>query len=194
VRETAELHATRSDPYWTYNFGPGNEYRQGGGMFSWVQENHELMRMQSCFLCDTKDDNVAHALEPFYRDLGTMITSFHDFWQGRPISAANALITLWVNASQENGPDELAAAYDTCLQIAIHGFAPFDVKTRAGFRDHFIRQLATDYHRLPASWLGDAIKQIREAGKSTKNEGSELIRMASEILPELMAEEPSQPL
>jgi hypothetical protein len=123
-----------------------------------------------------------------------MIATFHDFWQGRPVSAANALITLWLTATQEKGPDELAVAYDTCLAIAIHGFAPFDIDTRARFRTHFLRQLATDSHRLPANWLADAIKQIMDAGKSTNKEGPDLIRMANEILPELMAEDPPRPL
>jgi hypothetical protein len=123
-----------------------------------------------------------------------MITAFYDFRQGRPVSAANALITLWLTASQEKGPDELVAAYDTCLAILINGFAPQDVDTRARFRAHVLRQLATDFHRLPASWLGDVIKQIKEGGKRTYNEGPELVRMANEILPELMAEDPPRPL
>jgi hypothetical protein len=194
VRETAELHTTHSDPYWTYDFGPGNEYRQRGGTFSWIEYHYEIIRTQSHFLCDTKDDTVAHALEPFSGDLGTMVTTFHDYRQGRPVSAVNALITLWITVSQEKSPDELAAAYDTCLRIAIHGFAPFDVDTRARFRAYVLHQLATDSHRLPASWLDDAIKQIREAGKSTNKEGSEFVRMASETFPELMTEDLPRPL
>ena len=150
--------------------------------------------MRSHFLCDTRDDSVAHALEPFSGDLGPTITTFHGFVQGRPVLAANALITLWTTATQEKSPDELAVAYDTCLAIAIHGIAPSDVHTRARFRAHVLRQLAADFHRLPASWLGGAIKQIKEAGKSLNNEGPELVRMANEILPELMAEDPPQPL
>jgi hypothetical protein len=194
VRETTGPHTTPSDPYWTYNFGPGNEYRQGGGIFSWVGYHYDRIRTQSHFLCDTKDDTVAHALEPFLGDLGAMVTTFHDYRQGRPVSAVNALITLWITASQEKSPDELAAAYDTCLAIAIHGFAPDDVDTGACFRAYFLRQLAADFHRLPASWLGDAIKRIKEAGKSTNKEGPEFVRMAIEILPELMIEDPSPPL
>ena len=193
MRETTEQRAEHFDPYWAYNFGPESEYRQGGGMFSWIND-HGMTRTQSYFLCDAQDDNVAHALEPFSVDLSTMITTFHDFWQGRPVSAANALITLWLTASQQKNPDELATAYDTCLAIAIHGFAPIDVDTRARFREHFLRQLAVDTHRLPARWLGDAVEQIKRAGDSTKDEGSELVRMANEILPELMAESSPRPL
>jgi hypothetical protein len=189
MSETAIPYTTHSDPYWTYNFGPGHTYRQPGSKFSWVEDNPAVMRAQSHFLCDVKDDIVAHALEPFWGDLGTMVTTFDDYWEGRAVSAAHALITLWITATQENDPDELAAAYDTCLPIAIHGFAPFDVDTRARFRTHFLHQLATDFHRLPIGWLTEAIKQIKDAGKSTKQEGPDLVRMANEILPELMADD-----
>lgn len=193
MRETAKQHTAHSDPYWTFKCGPGHEYRQGAGWF-WKHHDHEGIRMQSHFLCDAKDDIVAHALEPFSGYLGTMVNIFYDFGQQRPVSAANALITLWITASQENSPDELAVAYDTCLRIAIRGLFTFDVDTRARFRAHVLRQLATDFHRLPASWLGDAIKQIKEAEKSINKEGPELVRMANEILPELMAEDPPRPL
>lgn len=141
-----------------------------------------------------RDDMVAHALQPFSGDLGAMINTFHDFVPGRPVSAAKSLITLWITASQEKNPDELAAAYDACLAIAINAFAPFDIPYVARFRAYVLRQLATDFHRLPAGWLVDVIKQIKEAGKSTYKEGPEFVRMANEILPELMAEDLPRPL
>ena len=194
MRETATRYTMHSDPYWTFNLGPGNEYRQRLGRFSWRRDDHEAIQTQSHFLCDMRDDMVAHALQPFSGDLGAMINIFHDFVPGRPVSAANALIALWVIASQEKSPDELAAAYDTCLAIAIHAFAPFDIPYRTRFRAYVLRQLATDFHRLSASWLVDAIKRIKEAGKSTYKEGPEFVRMANEILPELMAEDLPRPL
>jgi hypothetical protein len=192
--ETAKRHAAHFDPYWTYYFGLGGVRRKGDPRISWRHGNYEEMRAQSHFLCDITDDGVAHALEPFSGDFDYMVTAFQDSRQGYPVSAANALITLWLTASQQKGPDELAAAYDTCLEIAIWGFAPFDVDIRTRFRDHFLRQLASDIHRLPTSWLGDAVKRINMAGVSTRMEGPALVRMANEILPELMAEDPPQPL
>lgn len=163
-------------------------------MFSWVYDNHEGMCAQSNFLCDARDDSVAHALEPLWGDLGAMVTTFRGFVQGRPASAANALITLWITATQGKGTDELAVACDTCLAIALHGFGPFDADTRSRFRAHFLRQLATDSHRFSVNWLGDVVKQIREAGESTASDGSEFVRMANEILPELMVEDSPRPL
>jgi hypothetical protein len=190
-RETTELRTVPSDPFWTYSFGPGYEYRRLKhplSSFSWAHNNIEEIRAQIHFHCDSEDDAVAHALEPLVGNLGRMITTFHYYYlRERPVSAANALITLWLTASQEKSTDDLAVAYDRCLRIAISGFAPFDVDVRAGFRDHFLRQLAADVYRLPASWLGEAIEQIKEAGNSLDDEGSDLVRMANEILPELMA-------
>ena len=189
MSETTIPYTTHSDSYWSYNFGPGHTYRQSGSKISWVEDDPVVMQAQSHFLCDVKDDIVAHALEPFWGDLGTMVTTFHDYWEGRVVSAAHALITLWITATQEKGPAELAAAYDTCLMIAIHGFAPNDVDTRARFRTHVFRRLATDFHRLPGDWLADAVQQIKNAEKSTQYEGRDLVRMANEIIPELMADD-----
>lgn len=189
MNQAAVPYATHSDPYWIYSFGPGHTYRQQGRKFSWMHDGPAVIRAQSHFLCDVKDDIVAHALEPFWGDLGTMVTNFHGYWDGRAVSAAHALITLWITATQEKRPDELTAAYDTCLAIAINGFAPFDVDTRARFRTHFLHQLAVDFNRLPTSWLDDAIKQIKNAEKSPRQEGPDLVRMANEILPELMADD-----
>lgn len=193
VRETTELSTVPSDPYWTSSYGPRHKRRGLNRPLSyliWVHNHIEEIRAQSNFHCDSEDDAVAHALEPLVDNIGMTITTFHDYHlQGRPVSAANALLTLWLTASQGKGPDELAAAYDTCLRISIHGFAPQDIDTRARFRAHVLRQLAADAYRLSASWLGDVIKQIKEAGKSPDDEGPDLVRMANEILPELMAKD-----
>lgn len=58
---------------------------------------------------------------PFASDLHVMITSFHSYWPDldRAVSAANALITLWLTSSRDSAPDELAAAYDTCFRIMV---------------------------------------------------------------------------
>lgn len=194
IPEAIGRHLANSDPYWTYNFNSNHEYRRKGAQFSWVHDDVEGLRRQINFLCDTKDDGVAHALEPFLGgDLQTMVTSFHDFGPGRPTSAANALIELWLTASQGKSADQLAAAYDVCLWIAMHGFAPYDVDTRARFREIVLRQLAADCHRMPPNWLGDAIKKIAQACENKGwplNERSDLFRMVNEILPDILIKDP----
>ena len=183
----------RYDPYWTQNHGPGHEYRprRRGNYSNWVRLDYQTLHEQARFTTDSGDDAVAHALEPFADHLGGTITSFHSYWHDRSVSAANALITLWLMSGQDTSPHELADAYDTCLLILISGFAPFDTETRERFRTIVLRQLATDLHRLPQAWLQTAARDIKEAGESGDKDrfakdGPALLRMANEICPELM--------
>ena len=197
-REETELLTPHSDPYWTYNFSPSHEYRQfnhAEDRFAWIHSDIAEIRAQGHFICDTEDDTVIHALEPLSGVFGTTVVTFHDYYsQGRPVSAANALIALWLTASQEKSPDELVDAYNTCLRISINGFAPQDIETRKHFRVLILHQLAADIHRLPPGWLRDVVGQIIKAGKSTTKEGLELVRMATELLPGIMSETPPRPL
>jgi hypothetical protein len=184
----------RYDPYWTRNLGPGHEHRpeRRGNYSNWTLLDHAAMREQARFTTDPGDDAAAHALEPFADHLGTVITSFHGYWQDRSVSAANALITLWLASSQDSAPDKLAAAYDACLLIAISGFAPFDTETRQRFRAVFLHQLAADLPRLPEAWIKAAAREIKQAGDSVDKDrmakdGTALLRMANELCPDLMA-------
>jgi hypothetical protein len=190
----AELGEWRYDPYWTQNMGPEHEHRptRRGYYANWVHLSAEALREQARFTPDEGDDAIAHALEPFADDLGAVVTSFHGYWHDRSISAANALITLWLASSQDSSPQVLAAAYDTCLLISISGFAPYDTDTRKRFRTIVLRQLAADYQRLPQRWLATAAREIKEAGQSgdkdkLAQEGLALLNMAIEIIPELMS-------
>jgi hypothetical protein len=198
ARGETELPTTYSDPYWTYKYSPSHEYRQFNhpkDRFAWVHTNMVELSMQSHFLCDINSDVMMHALEPFSECLGAAVTTFHDYYsQGYPVSAANALIKLWITASQEKRPDELASAYNACLRIAIDGFAPYDVETRKHFRVLILRQMAADIHRLPSDWLRHATGQIEKAGTLTTQEGPELVRMATELLPGAIFENLPRPL
>ena len=189
---TAEQLRPHLDPFWTYNFGPGHEGRlhRWNWHFNWVYLDAEQLNGQAQFLCDAHEDALIHALEPFgAEDLGEAITTFHsyDTDKDRAVSAANALITLWLKSGSDSIPNELAAAYDICLKIAIHGFAPFEVNARERFRILLLRQLATDQRRLPRAWLESAIAKIKEAGNNEPFEGAALLRIANDTIPELMA-------
>ena len=180
----------RYDPFWGVANGPDDEKRvRGSGSFSnWVHLDYEDMRSQAHFTADMQDDVSIHALEPFAEHLGTAITTFHSYWYDRSVSAANALITLWLTSSLDSSPDELAAAYDTCLKISVSGFAPYDTQTRRLFRTIFLRQVSSDYDRLPRRWLELAAQAIMKGSKEDQygHDGAALLRMANEILPALM--------
>ena len=133
--------------------------------------------------------------EPFAGDLDAMITSFHSYWPDADlaVSAANALITLWLTSSKDSAPDELAAAYGTCLKIVVQGFSPYDTETWERFRIMVLRLLAADQQRLPQAWLDSAVMKIQDATHADAPEGAALLRIANEALPELMAASPSRP-
>ena len=174
------------------NVGPGHEHRaRGPGTKStWVYLDERRLRDQARLICDAGDDALVHALEPLAGDLGGAVTAFHSYGpeHDRAVSAANALITLWLTSGYDSTPDELAAAYDTCLKIAAHGFIPSDSGTRERFRILVLRQLAADQNRVPRTLLESAQVKIQEAAESTwATEGAALLRLAREILPELIA-------
>jgi hypothetical protein len=185
------------DPRWSYNRRLGYEYKpRAPGHFSiWMDFDSWQVRDQARFLCDHRDDALVHALEPFAGDLDAMITSFHSYWPDpdRAVSAANALITLWLASSKDSAPDELAAAYDTCLKIVVQGFSPYDTETWERFRVMVLRQLAADQQRLPQAWLNSAVTIIQDATHADAPEGAALLRIANEALPELMAASPTRP-
>jgi len=189
---TSGQSALGPDPHWSHNRGPGDKYRQRGLRFGFAHVNDLWLRAQAGFLCDAGDDDLIHALAPLADDFGHAISGFHSYWpeQGRALSAANALITLWLITSKDSALDELTAAYDTCLEIAILGrFSPSGTATRERFRILVLRQLATHQPRLPQGWLESAATRIRDAVSKRANEvyePAELLRIANETLPELL--------
>jgi hypothetical protein len=193
--EKAGQRARRVDPHWSYNYVP-SEWRQSG--FGWSEADDNRLRDQTWFLCDNGEDTLAHALEPFADDFDVMISGFHSCWpgEGRAVSAANALITLWLASSKDSPADELTAAYDTCLEIVIRGlFGPNETKTRERFRMLVLRQLATDQQRLPKSWLESVSMRIYDAANTRSEyvtERAELQRIVSENLPGLVATNPGK--
>jgi hypothetical protein len=189
--ETAEPPTWHIDLLWNLNVGPNNYQRVTRGIdwSMWTHQSIGWLRNQARFTCDAGDDFLAHALEPVANDLGPMVTTLHSYWPDpdRATSAANALITMWLTSGADSTPDELATAYDTCLQIAVHGFEPLEKLTRERFRWLVLRQLAADQHRLPKSWLEEAKLKILETRNDDRHQGAELLQIANETIPDLMA-------
>jgi hypothetical protein len=144
------------DPYWTTNTPPDDAHRpwHPGNYSNWVHLDFSDIRRQVHFTADEGDDACVHALEPFVNHLDSAVAAFCSYWPDRSVSAANALIRLWLVANQDVSRDEQATAYDACLRISIHGFAPWDSEAREAFRAIFLRQLAADRNHLPQHWLG----------------------------------------
>jgi hypothetical protein len=176
--EPENLHI---DPYWSYAFHIDPQHRPPGR--SWTYSSYEHQHKKGYFICHHGYDALAHALEPLALELGTAIQTFADRGQNRPVSAAHALIRLWLTSGQDSSPDDLAAAHSICLDIALHAFSPFDNEARTTYRDLVLRQLANDRARLPTAWLRDAANQIQEIA----SDDIALATQASKIIIELQS-------
>jgi hypothetical protein len=147
------------DPYWTYDI-PSNSRFRSGGDFSWIRHDHDVMRAEAAFLCAANEDIYVHALEPLFERLGKAITTFHDFRARGPVSAAQALLTLWLRTNEYS--DELTDAAETCVRIVMGGFAPFDKEVREEFRVLVLKHLARIRGDLPDGWVDGLHKRFAE--------------------------------
>jgi hypothetical protein len=153
------------DPYWSYNREPGSTYRNGQAR--WHYFGLQDLRRHFYFTCDTPDDTVFHAVEPFAATIEPPIGTIHSMGEDQAISSVNALVTLWLTAGRATASsEELARAHETCLSIALQT-SYFDVSLEAAAQREFceltFRQLAADLHRLPQDWVAAALERIRAA-------------------------------
>ena len=155
--------------------------------------DYAWLHAQTWFLCDKDDDTVGHALKAFTGDFAEVICSFHSYWpnDGHAVSAASALITLWLTSGGDCAPEDLAAAFDVCLEIAIRArFAPNQGKIRERFRVLVLRHLAVNQQRLPDDWLHSVARRIQAARNDSSDESrepAELVRIVMTIIPQLIS-------
>ncbi|MEU7861238.1 hypothetical protein [Nonomuraea sp. NPDC049141] len=159
--ETVEYLA---GPLWSLNEDPATP-----AITAWHRSNYGSIEMENTFVCDAHLDFLGHVLEPMARDFHTAFTTFAVLEQGRCVSAASALLRLWVVSSRRN-TEELADAYDDCLKIALHAFAPFDVENQARYREALLRQFALDRERLPGTWRDRARLLLEKARVDPKTQ------------------------
>jgi hypothetical protein len=185
-----ECRPSEMDFFWIRNLSPDDEYRPSEpgnwSVFSGEPPQTELFT-RAYFTADPADDACLHALRPLASELSTTINTFHAAWQQPPVSAAHALISLWLASSLETSPTRLTAAYDTCLRICDFGFSPDDKHTRELFRTIVLRQLQSDQRKLPESWLLAAAETIKNAETRNRKNGADFVKLAHQILPDLMS-------
>jgi hypothetical protein len=150
------------DPYWMYAFCVEPWNRHTG--YSWTYSTYGHQRLKNHFLCHHSGDALAHALDPLAAELGVAIQTFSDCGQDHPVSAANALIRLWITAGQDSTPSDLMAAYAACFQIALRAFSPLDTEARDKYRTLVLHQLAADRSRLPEAWLETMMEELNKVG------------------------------
>lgn len=145
------------DPQWTYNYPP--ESWQSWRAF--VHDDGWRITDEADFTGGRLQEVAAHNLEPFMDGFDRMLTSFHDMRGEGMVSAARALISLWLASGQDLNADVLAAQYEICLRIAANGFAPDDDRTRRAYRSLVLHRLKYDAWQQPRGWIrktADAIE------------------------------------
>ena len=144
------------DPDWTYNIVPA-----AWDNYVCIQHDNDwVMRAEVEFAGGRLQEVGLHNLEPFTGELGNMLMAFHAVPGKGLVSAARALIGLWLASGQREDPAELRGEYLTCLWIAAYGFGPDDEQTRRAFRDIVLHQLRYDLSRLKPEWIPTAVNQL----------------------------------
>jgi hypothetical protein len=159
------------DPNWTYGYAP----QPWQGWHVYRQDDEQRLFDEASFAGRRTQEVAVHSLEPFIGSLGSTLTTFHDM-QGRGmVSAARALITLWLASTRGFEPSKLAEEYETCLRIATNGFAPTDEVTRNIFRGMVLRQLHADSRSLPDGWLDSALTAIERERMADDKDGKQYL-------------------
>ncbi|MET9230290.1 hypothetical protein [Lentzea sp. NPDC003310] len=176
----------QADPFWTYRISPPEVPPRELSYRGWTRLGFETVSAELEFLCSVEGDTASHALSPFLEEHGSMVTTFYAFGDAAPVSAAQALITLWLKADGEAGIDELTEAYYPCMMWAVDGFAPFDAEVRARFRVLFLNQLQRLRGRLPGAAIDDTVRAMLRTGGSEIPERDDLLSLTRAICPGLL--------
>lgn len=168
---------------WSYA-NAARRAEQHNGVARWRHYSFEDLRLHSYFMCDRTEDTLMHALEPFAGTLDPAVGTLLRLSDGSTISPAQALITLWFSASRTAPAEDLLAAYETCLLIAVDGFystRALDISAQQDYCTLILRQLAANSYRLPPEWVDIVYQRIKDAGQRNPK----LLELAREILPDL---------
>jgi hypothetical protein len=147
------------DLFWSYNITSVARHRvnfHGSDYLEWQAE--------ALFVADETDDVMAHALEPLYPKLSTSVTTIVGS-DSRRLSAAHAMVRLWVASTTEASGTELTAAYDDCIHIALHDFEPADGEESA-YRRAILHLLSNDRGKLPGSWRENTRQRLADHPES----------------------------
>jgi hypothetical protein len=162
------------DPYWTHDYAPNSEYR---GHIAWQAGDFDVVRREGHFLCDLQYDAMMHALEPL---ADATIRAFAGHWDDHCVSAAHALIRLWVASGVQKDTAELTKAYDDCLTITLYPYGFWDSEMEERYRELVLRQITLDKNRLPEVW-----RQKTRRHLEGYRQDPEVVEWAERVLAEL---------
>jgi hypothetical protein len=137
----------RIDSYWAYGYRHGDAVRpkHPGESLFWRELNMREALLEHQWHCDPGDDVILHAIEPLYTHVSLEVAVTYFNWYESPdgaVSAANALVNLWLAVSQDSEPERLAASFDKCLPFTTHGFRSCPSNDQRRFGEIVLRQLA----------------------------------------------------
>jgi hypothetical protein len=138
------------DPYWSWDEKRPSDTSEET-LLAWQRTDYLRIRREGYFLCDTDQDALIHALDPLATALEAAVTTFAGYWADHCVSASHALIRLWTASGMQASAEELTAAYDDCIEIALTAFS-LDTSTQSQYRRIVLRQLDHDRNRLPGVW------------------------------------------
>jgi len=154
-----------SEGFWVSNISPNNEE----GWVGWSHVPVEDLRRESYFTCDLAEDIAWHALLPIIEVLdvtasanreGTdATTAFGVLSGGRAVSAAQAILALWVASSGPTTTEELQQSYETCLKVIGYSRPPDDPNLRV-LLARVLRQLAADRDRLSLEFRDKLLQDV----------------------------------
>ena len=134
------------DPYWLHRYYPGHQSR---GQIAWYRPYWDQVHHKMDIAAGTNDSVILHAVEPFFRWLGSAVTSFSGVGDGPATSMAHDLLNLWLSGTL-SGQDDLTAAYER-MRVWAEGIPPWDAETLHRVRTLILSCLRNDASRLPAS-------------------------------------------
>jgi hypothetical protein len=154
------------DPNWTYGYPP-----VPADSYAFYRSDEKSLFAEVSFAGGRLQETAIHTLEPFAGSLGTMLTTFHRAGGRGMVSAARALISLWLTSTLGLDPSALAEEFAICLRIATNGFHPEDDPTRNVFRSLVLRQLNADFGELSEEWLRATLDAVDGETASDNKEG-----------------------
>jgi hypothetical protein len=106
---TSRLVTEPIDPYWHYHYPPSTLNRDKA---EWHRPYWDSIFHKMDISGGTNDSAVRHAIEPVFRAVGAIVTTFHGSADGRSSSLAHDLIQLWLSRTLAIDGTDLPALYD----------------------------------------------------------------------------------
>lgn len=135
------------DPAWSFlrqRITPPPDGIPGGHTWAYARRRANFQNVST-------DDAHLHALEPLLDSiLGPTVRTFRRVAGERYVSAAHALLDVWLLPLQQPTAEHRRQVYETCIRTAVTDTQAWEASARPAFIQTLLRLIAADY-QLPAS-------------------------------------------